>query len=207
MESLGISGTGRTGLRHRPLAAIHIRTATGNPQRGWLTDDHNTIPVALGRSGIKANKREGDGATPHGIFHPLRLWWRPDRYPRPQTLLPVRAITAADGWCEDPAARNYNRAVRLDRDSGADRLSREDHLYDYIIEIDQNTRPRIAGRGSAVFLHLARPNFGPTAGCVAMTRPAMLRLLARLGPRTKIVIGDGQMTSYRRPKIADPTRT
>ncbi|MGB3447957.1 MAG: L,D-transpeptidase family protein, partial [Xanthobacteraceae bacterium] len=68
-------------------------------------------------------------------------------------------------------------------------LKRADHLYDFIIEIDHNTRPRIANRGSAVFLHLARDNFGPTAGCVAMTRPMMLRLLARIGARTKIVIG------------------
>ena len=70
-----------------------------------------------------------------------------------------------------------------------DRLTREDHLYDFIVEIDHNTRPRVAGRGSAVFLHLARDNFGPTAGCVAMTRPNLTRLLARLGPNTKIAIG------------------
>jgi L,D-peptidoglycan transpeptidase YkuD (ErfK/YbiS/YcfS/YnhG family) len=168
---------------------VYIRAAAGNPQRGWLMDNHIAIPVALGRSGIKANKREGDGGTPHGVFYPLRLWWRPDRHLRPRTRLPLRRITAVDGWCEDPADRNYNRPVRLDGNSGADRLSRADHLYDFIIEIDQNTRPRIAGRGSAVFLHLARPNFGPTAGCIAMTRPAMLRLLARIGPHTKIVIG------------------
>ncbi|MGY4283229.1 L,D-peptidoglycan transpeptidase YkuD (ErfK/YbiS/YcfS/YnhG family) [Bradyrhizobium sp. LM2.7] len=72
---------------------------------------------------------------------------------------------------------------------GGDRLKREDHLYDFIIEIDHNTRPRIAGRGSAVFLHLARDNFGPTAGCVSMRKAAMLQLLRRLGPRTKIIIG------------------
>jgi L,D-peptidoglycan transpeptidase YkuD (ErfK/YbiS/YcfS/YnhG family) len=168
---------------------VHIRAAAGNPRRGWLTIDRNTIPVALGRGGIKTNKREGDGATPRGTFRPLRLWWRPDRNPRPRTALPVRAITPADGWCEDPADRNYNRAVRLTENSAADRLSRADHLYDFIIEIDQNTRPRIAGRGSAVFLHLARPQFGPTAGCVAMTRGSMLRLLARIGRQTKIVIG------------------
>jgi L,D-peptidoglycan transpeptidase YkuD (ErfK/YbiS/YcfS/YnhG family) len=94
-----------------------------------------------------------------------------------------------DGWCEEPSDRHYNRPVRLDHGNDGDRLAREDHLYDFIIEIDQNTRPRIAGRGSAVFLHLARPKFAPTAGCVAMTKPAMLRLLARIGPKTKIVIG------------------
>ena len=94
-----------------------------------------------------------------------------------------------DAWCEDPTDRHYNQAVRRASNEAGDRLKRADHLYDFIIEIDHNTRPRIANRGSAVFLHLARDNFGPTAGCVAMTRPMMLRLLARIGPRTKIVIG------------------
>ncbi|WP_035656115.1 L,D-transpeptidase family protein, partial [Bradyrhizobium sp. STM 3809] len=84
--------------------------------------------------------------------------------------------------------RHYNQPIRLRGDQPGDRLAREDHLYDFIIEIDHNTRPRIAGRGSAVFLHLARPHFGPTAGCVAMTRPQMLRLLQRIGPRTRIDI-------------------
>jgi L,D-peptidoglycan transpeptidase YkuD (ErfK/YbiS/YcfS/YnhG family) len=79
--------------------------------------------------------------------------------------------------------------VRLDRDRGGDRLTRDDHLYDFIVEIDHNFAPRVAGRGSAVFLHLARENFRPTAGCVSMTKAAMLRLLERLGPETRIVIG------------------
>lgn len=173
----------------RPLAAIRIRAAAGRPQRGWLIAEGQAIAVTLGRGGIRANKREGDGATPRGVFRPLRLWWRPDRHPRPRTLLPVRAITPMDGWCEDPADRRYNRPIRLTPNAAGDRLTRDDHLYDFIIEIDHNTRPRVAGRGSAVFLHLARDNFGPTAGCVAMTQPAMLRLLRRIGPCTKIVIG------------------
>ena len=166
-----------------------MRASAGRPSRGWLTAGGRTIPVALGRGGIVANKFEGDGGTPRGSFRPLRLWWRADRWPRPRTHLPVRRITAQDGWCEDPTERHYNRPVRLTPGSPGDRLKRADHLYDFIIEIDHNTRPRIAKRGSAVFLHLARDNFGPTAGCVAMTRPMMLRLLAQIGPRTKIVIG------------------
>jgi len=172
-----------------PLPLILVRPAAGNPRRGWLTTGPLVIPVALGRGGIRANKREGDGATPRGVFRPLRLWWRADRAPLPRTHLPVRRITPQDGWCEDPADRHYNQPVRLTPDSPADRLRRDDHLYDYIIEIDHNARPRVAGRGSAVFLHLARDNFGPTAGCVAM-RPQMMRqLLARIGPETRIKIG------------------
>ncbi|EAQ37100.1 hypothetical protein NB311A_08118 [Nitrobacter sp. Nb-311A] len=178
-----------THSRDRPLAAIRIRAAAGRRQRGWLIAEGHAIAVALGRGGILANKCEGDGGTPRGIFRPLRLWWRPDRHPRPRTFLPVRAITSTDAWCEDPADRRYNRPIRLASRMTGDRLMRDDHLYDFIIEIDHNTRPRVAGRGSAVFLHLARDNFGPTAGCVAMTRPAMLRLLRRIGPQTRIEIG------------------
>ena len=175
--------------RNRSLPAIWIRRAAGNSRRGLLTAGGRTIPVALGQGGVRANKREGDGGTPTGIFHPVRLWWRADRHPRPRTLLPVRAIQSEDAWCEDPNDRHYNRPIRLERGRSGDRLRREDHLYDFIVEIDHNTRPRVTARGSAVFLHLARENFGPTAGCVSMTKPAMLQLLQRLGPRTKIVIG------------------
>jgi L,D-peptidoglycan transpeptidase YkuD (ErfK/YbiS/YcfS/YnhG family) len=188
-ETFGISTAYPTNLRDRPLATMRIRPAAGAPCRGWLTAGGQTIPVALGRGGIIANKREGDGGTPKGTFRPRRLWWRADRHPRPHTFLPIRAIRPEDTWCEDPDSRHYNQPVRLDRDQGGDRLKRDDHLYDFIIEIDHNSRPRVAGRGSAVFLHLARENFSPTAGCVSMTKSAMLRLLRRLGPRTRIVIG------------------
>jgi L,D-peptidoglycan transpeptidase YkuD (ErfK/YbiS/YcfS/YnhG family) len=189
MRSAGFSITYGTSLRDRPLTWVAVRAAAGDRTRGWLVADGQTIPVALGRGGIRANKREGDGGTPKGVFRPLRLWWRADRHKRPRTFLPVRAIGPEDAWCEDPADRHYNQPVRLDAKQGGDRLKRNDHLYDFIIEIDHNTHPRIAGRGSAVFLHLARKDFSPTAGCVSMTEAAMLRLLKRLGPETKIVIG------------------
>ena len=183
------SGTYQTHRRDRPLSAVTVRPAAGQRSRGWLVADGQAIPVALGRGGILANKFEGDGGTPRGMFHPLRLWWRADRWPRPRTRLPVRRIMPQDAWCEEPSDRHYNRAIRLTRGQAGDRLARTDHLYDFIIEIDHNTRPRVTRRGSAVFLHLARDNFGPTSGCVAMRRAAMLRLLARIGPRTQIRVG------------------
>ena len=176
-------------VRFGPVRTIRVKAAAGNPNRGWLMVGDRAIPVALGRGGILANKHEGDGGTPRGVFRPRRLWWRADRHPRPRTFLRVRPIRDDDAWCEDPADRHYNQPVRVGREHPGDRLKRADHLYDFIVEIDHNTRPRIAGRGSAVFLHLARENFAPTAGCVAMTRSAMVRLLRRLGPRTRLVIG------------------
>lgn len=181
------------GYKKRPLpngaSTIRVRRRAGEPTKGVLLLDGQPLQVALGRGGLIANKFEGDGGTPIGSFRPLRLWWRRDRHMRPATRLPVRIIGPNDGWCEDPADRHYNRPVRLSPGSTADRLKRDDHLYDFIIEIDHNTRPRVTKRGSAVFLHLARPAFAPTAGCIAMTRASMLRLLARLGPRTRIVVG------------------
>jgi L,D-peptidoglycan transpeptidase YkuD (ErfK/YbiS/YcfS/YnhG family) len=168
------------------LSSVTVRAAAGQRTRGWLTAGGQTIPIALGRGGIRANKREGDGGTPRGTFRPLRLWWRADRHPRPSTFLPVRAIGPEDAWCEDVSSRHYNQPVR---NQAGDRLRRDDHLYDFIIEIDHNTKPHVAGRGSAVFLHLARKDFSPTAGCVSMTKAAMLQLLKRLGPETRIVIG------------------
>ena len=188
MGSHGISITYRTDGRDRPRSLIRIRAAAGDISRGWLTADGQSIPVALGRGGIIANKREGDGGTPKGTFRPRQLWWRADRHPRPRTFLPVRAIRPEDAWCEDPCSRHYNQPMQLDANKSGDRLKRDDHLYDFIVEIDHNIHPRITGRGSAVFLHLARDNFGPTAGCVSMTKSAMLHLLRRLGPETRIVI-------------------
>jgi L,D-peptidoglycan transpeptidase YkuD (ErfK/YbiS/YcfS/YnhG family) len=170
------------------LANMDVRARPAYRRQGWLAAGPWRIPVALGRSSIMANKREGDGATPAGRYHLVRLWWRSDRLPRPRTLLPARPIMASDAWCEDPADRRYNRPIRLLPGQAGDRLWRSDALYDMIIEIDQNARPRIAGRGSAVFIHVARAKLAPTAGCIAMPATALRRLLSRLGPKTRITI-------------------
>ena len=170
------------------LTRVQVRARPGNRAQGWLSAGGLTIPVALGRSGILANKREGDGATPRGSFHPLRLWWRADRSAAPRTHLPLRRIRPDDAWSEDPHDHRYNRPIKRKADERGDRLARKDHLYDVIVEIDHNTRPRIAGRGSAVFIHLARPGFAPTAGCVALDGKRLRWLVGRLNRRTSIDI-------------------
>jgi len=170
------------------LSFVSIRRRPGRKTQGWLRAGSLVVPVALGRGGIRADKREGDGGTPRGRFRPLRLWWRADRLPRPASLLPARRIGRDDAWCEDPADRRYNRSFRRSANEPGDRLQRGDRLYDMIVEIDHNTRPRVAGRGSAVFIHVARDGFAPTAGCVGL-RPRDLRiLLGRLSRRTRILI-------------------
>lgn len=176
-------------MKQASFNSLRVRPKPGERTRGWLLAGPLAVPVALGRGGIRANKREGDGGTPRGTFRLRRLWWRADRMARPMTHLPVRRIRGDDGWCEDPRDRRYNQPIRLKPDHPGDRLKRADRLYDLIIELDHNTRPRVAGRGSAVFVHMARPGFAPTAGCVALQADALRRLMARIGPRTRIVLG------------------
>jgi L,D-peptidoglycan transpeptidase YkuD (ErfK/YbiS/YcfS/YnhG family) len=174
----------------RPISrgAIHVSRRPGRPSQGLIRAGSWCVPVALGRAGVKANKREGDGGTPRGRFRPVRLWWRADRSPRPLTQLPVRRIGRADAWCEDPGDRRYNRPFRRSANEPGDRLWRQDALYDIIVEIDHNTRPRVAGRGSAVFVHVARPSYAPTAGCIALKPRDLRALVKRLGPKTRIMI-------------------
>ena len=146
------------------------------------------IPCTIGPSGMKTRKREGDGATPVGRFRLLYGFYRADRLRHPISGLKLRALHRADGWCDDTTSACYNRPVNLPFGAGHERLWRDDHVYDCVIVLDHNRRPRVRGHGSAIFLHVMRPDAGPTAGCVAIGAHAMWRLLPRLTPRTHLVI-------------------
>jgi L,D-peptidoglycan transpeptidase YkuD (ErfK/YbiS/YcfS/YnhG family) len=143
---------------------------------------------ALGKGGIRADKREGDGATPVGRFALRRVLYRPDRLGAPDTRLPVSSIAPDDGWCDDPRHPAYNRPVKLPFDVSHERLWRDDHLYDVIVVIGHNDDPPVPFMGSAVFVHVARPDWGPTEGCVALARDDLLALLAEAGPADEIEI-------------------
>jgi L,D-peptidoglycan transpeptidase YkuD (ErfK/YbiS/YcfS/YnhG family) len=175
-------------MRQLTFSLIRVRRGAAGRSHGVLLAGTHAIPVVLGRRGLAANKREGDGATPRGRFALVRLWWRADRAPQPRTRLPARRIDQALAWCENPADRRYNHPFRRSANEPGDRLWRDDSLYDLVIEISHNTRPRVAGRGSAVFLHVARPDRSGTAGCVALDAKDLRRLLGRLGPHTRIDI-------------------
>ncbi len=170
------------------MRAISVRGRAGSRSIGHIDFGLAARPCALGRTGRRTLKREGDGATPIGSFRPLCVFYRADRVARPGTRLPVHRLRRDDGWCDAPADANYNRHVRHPYAASAEEMWRTDHLYDLVVVIDHNQRPRVRGGGSAVFLHLARPDFAPTAGCVALARADMLRLLARLGRASRIRI-------------------
>ncbi len=156
--------------------------------RGWLLAGNMKIPCALGKSGLKYDKREGDGKTPRGKFSLNRLWWRSDKFGHPLCGLKKRRIQSHDGWCDDVNSFRYNKHVLRPFRFSHEDIHRQDHVYDYVIEIGCNMQPVRRGRGSAIFLHLARDNFEQTAGCVAVPSAKIVRLLAVIGPKTRIKI-------------------
>jgi L,D-peptidoglycan transpeptidase YkuD (ErfK/YbiS/YcfS/YnhG family) len=156
----------------------------------WLRGDDllADAPAACGRSGVRTDKREGDGASPEGRFALLRGFYRADRLALPPTALPLSALRPEDGWVDDPADPNYNRLVALPYPAHAEEMWRADRFYDLVVLIGYNTDPPVPGRGSAIFLHVARPDFAPTAGCIAVSRDILSELVGLLGPGSTITI-------------------
>lgn len=156
--------------------------------RGTFKFRDNAYPCALGRGGVTQDKYEGDGATPAGDFLLRSVLYRPDRIEQPTTMLPLRALQIHDGWCDDPKDSRYNRLVSLPYRSSAEQLWRDDHIYDVITVIGYNDDPPIAARGSAIFLHVARKKFTPTAGCIALAVDDLLAVLRDCDRDTEISI-------------------
>ncbi len=170
------------------MTLLSVRAAAG-ATRGTLAVGERTRPCALGRSGMTDSKREGDGGTPIGRFPLRRLFYRPDRMAMPATGLPALPLAEDLGWCDDPGEpTQYNRLVRLPFSASHERMWRDDGLYDLVVEIGYNDAPPRPGLGSAIFLHLARPDWSPTEGCVAMQREDLLAVLAAVGPESLIDI-------------------
>ena len=176
----------------RPMSIAReplIVTASTGAAVGTISFGGRTHRCALGSSGILAAKREGDGATPAGRWPLKRVLYRPDRHALPLTGLPLSAIQPDDGWCDDPADAAYNRPVALPHRSSAEAMWRSDHLYDLVVVLGHNDDPVISGAGSAIFLHLSRPTYEPTAGCVAVNFPDMIEILRHSLPGTEMLIG------------------
>ena len=171
--------------RRKPIV---VRRAPGRPCEARVQLAHSVRCAAIGRGSVRALKREGDGGTPIGRFPVRSVLYRADRSLRPRTHLPVRAIRDRDGWSDDPLDRNYNRLIKLPSRSSAERLKRDDDLYDLVLVLDHNDRPRIKGKGSAIFVHLARAGYTPTEGCIALSRRDLYAVLAEIRRGTDILV-------------------
>ena len=155
---------------------------------GRLVAGDRVFPCVLGRGGVRADKREGDGATPVGVFPLRRVLFRPDRRVAPRTGLATGAIAPDDGWCDEPGHADYNRPVKRPFPASHEIMWRDDRLYDVVVLIGHNDDPPVPFAGSAVFIHLERPDRGPTAGCVALSPADMDAFLAMASPGDEIEI-------------------
>ena len=175
--------------KRRGLRVLTVRVRPGNRSQGLLKAGTTVFPCALGRGGVSSNKREGDGATPLGRMPIVSGYFRRDHVAAGPTRLRMTPIHSRLGWCEVPDDRNYNRPVKIPYGASHETMCRSDRLYDYCLVLGWNISPRRRGRGSAIFFHLARPDFSPTQGCVAITGGAMARLLPFLSRDCVVTVG------------------
>jgi len=145
---------------------------------------------ALGPGGVVAatSKREGDGKSPVGAWPLRRVLYRADRRAAPATALPATRLAPDDGWCDAPDDPAYNQPIKHPYAASAERLWRDDHLYDLVVILGYNDEPVVAGAGSAIFLHLAQADYAPTQGCVALADKDLQALLAKAKPGDVLVI-------------------
>lgn len=159
-----------------------------NGHRGELRFKGKRFACAMGKSGVTLNKREGDHCSPIGVYSLRSIYYRADKINRPNSPLETHIISPTDGWCDDPSHEFYNKAVNLPFAGGCETLWREDDLYDCVVVIGHNDDPPVAGKGSCIFLHVAKPGFEGTEGCVALELDQLLGLLSLMDEDTQIEI-------------------
>ncbi len=167
---------------------LTVKPDSSEPTRGRLFFNGRVYDCALGRGGVSPDKQEGDGATPAGRYALRRVLYRPDRIDTPETALPLSPHRQDDGWCDDPADARYNQPVTLPYPASAERMWRDDGLYDVVVVLGHNDDPVVPGAGSAIFLHVAAPDFKATEGCVALRRDDVLEILKHCSPNSAICI-------------------
>lgn len=180
--------TKRTGKAKKPFC-IDVRRMPGSPTRALVCAGGRVERAAIGRGGLTSRKREGDGATPIASMGLLGGYVRRDRITLPPTALRLIRVRREMLWCDAPAHACYNRPVRRPFAAGHEKLMRDDGLYDVCLVMDWNMSSRRRNAGSAIFFHLIRPGYLPTEGCIAVSAPAMKRLLPfmRKGTRVRVV--------------------
>ena len=135
---------------------------------------------ALGEAGIGKKREEGDNITPKGSYKLLKLFYRSDRIPNFKTVLKKKKINKKMGWCDDVNNKNYNKLINLPSSFSHEKLFRKDNIYDLIIPINYNTKKIVKGKGSAIFLHVAKKNYEPTRGCIALKKKDLILLLKNI---------------------------
>ena len=146
------------------------------------------VKCAVGKRGIATKKKEGDLITPKGKFKIKYILYRKDRVYSLKTKIKKIIIKKDMGWCNDSASQKYNKLIRFPSRYSAEKLYRSDNSYDIILVLDFNFKPIIKGKGSAIFIHVAKKSFKRTEGCVAIKKLNLIKLIKEINPNTKVKI-------------------
>ena len=157
---------------------------------GYLKYKNFKFRCALGKNGIKKKIKEGDNITPKGIFRITKIYYRHDRIGNLKTLIKKTKIKKNIGWCDDSKSNFYNQQIKLPNRFNYEKLYRNDRIYDLLAVLNYNTNPVVKNKGSAIFIHIARNNYKPTAGCVALKKGDLIKLLQTIKKNTKIKISE-----------------
>ena len=150
--------------------------------------DNYKIKCAIGKRGISKIKREGDCYTPKGAFKFKSIFYRKDKIPKIKSVLKKTIIKKNMGWCDDPKSNSYNKLIKFPFKYSAEKFYKNNSIYDVVLVIDYNSRPIVKNKGSAIFLHIAKKNYSPTKGCIAISKKDMKLLLAFIKKKTKLII-------------------
>ncbi|MGM0629432.1 MAG: L,D-transpeptidase family protein [Patescibacteria group bacterium] len=156
---------------------------------GELIFKNRKYKVAIGKNGVAKNKEEGDGKTPIGCFKMRKILYRKDKVKIPKSPLSVREIQGDDGWSDDSSSPNYNELIKLPSNESHEVLWREDGVYDLIVPLGYNDIDTVPGKGSAIFMHIAKPEFTPTEGCIALLKEDLLEILKNISKDTLVCVG------------------
>ena len=155
---------------------------------GYLKYKDFKFKCALGKSGIGKKKEEGDNITPKGVFNIIKIYYRKDRLKKLPSKFTLTEIKKNMGWCDDPKSRKYNQPIKLPTKYNHENLYRKDNTYDLILVLNYNMKPTIKNKGSAIFIHVAKKNYKKTAGCIAIRKFDLIRLIKEIKQNTRVII-------------------
>ncbi len=157
-------------------------------KNNYLSTETESFRCAIGLKGVTTNKLEGDQCTPAGEFSFEKIYYRSDKLGMMNFLIPSETIAENDGWCDDPTSEFYNQHVKIPFNGSAERLYRNDDLYDLVYVLNYNTNPIIPGKGSAIFLHICKDDFSHTEGCVAIEKKVLLELSKKINSQSRMIV-------------------
>jgi len=155
---------------------------------GYLKYKNFKFRCALGKNGIGKKIKEGDNITPRGTFKITKIYYRPDKIKKLITFFKKIKIKRNMGWCDDPRSKFYNKQMKIPSKFSHERFYRNDNIYDIIAVLNYNINPTIKNKGSAIFIHISKNNYKQTAGCVAIKKKNLIKLLKIIKKNTKVKI-------------------